>query len=210
MQIEHTRLLPASKLVEKFVARMIIPDDVNQCWEWQGCKDKDGYGVSTHEAKKIPAHRRMFLFANGHLVKNLIICHSCDNPSCCNPAHLWAGTTQDNIRDKVAKGRQPRGDKNGARTKPESRRRGDSHHCTKLKDCDVPIVFKLREQGLSMSKIGKLVGLSSATVYKIFRKENRKHLYSNDTTSRLHENGGVNGKAFPRRYKLEVLQGWLW
>jgi len=50
-------------------------------------------------------HRYAYEYFNGPLEKDLLVCHKCDNPSCVNPEHLFKGTTQDNIDDKIKKGR---------------------------------------------------------------------------------------------------------
>jgi hypothetical protein len=80
----------------------------NKCWKWTGLKDKDGYGKWSINYKSIRAHRYSYQIHKGNIPKNQHICHSCDNPSCVNPTHLWTGTPNDNIQDKVKKGRQYR------------------------------------------------------------------------------------------------------
>jgi hypothetical protein len=70
------------------------------CWEWRGYKDPNGYG----RYGRIPAQRIAFELAKG-AIGNLCVCHSCDNPPCCNPNHLWLGTQQENIIDMNKKGR---------------------------------------------------------------------------------------------------------
>lgn len=78
------------------------------CIEWTGCKTQGGYGVlgSTIEGRtSILAHRAAWLVKYGAIPAGLLVCHSCDNPSCVNPQHMWLGTAQENNRDMLLKGR---------------------------------------------------------------------------------------------------------
>lgn len=75
------------------------------CWNWQGCKNKDGYGKFRHNFKVILAHRMSYLIINGTIGDGMLICHTCDNPSCVNPSHLFEGTHEDNMADMKSKGR---------------------------------------------------------------------------------------------------------
>lgn len=79
------------------------------CWEWISGKDADGYGLFTGMVDAVPykrAHRWSWAFHNQAVIPvGGNICHSCDNPSCVNPEHLWLGTALDNQRDKWSKGR---------------------------------------------------------------------------------------------------------
>ncbi len=79
----------------------------DQCWEWKGyrVKSKLSYGSYRFEGKQWRAHRLAYLFHYGKLPMEMFVCHSCDNPPCCNPAHLWLGTALDNNRDRERKGR---------------------------------------------------------------------------------------------------------
>jgi hypothetical protein len=82
----------------------------NECWEWQGGRVYGPGGLHYgrfYEGKTgFRAHRYAYALANQVVIlPGTCICHKCDNPLCCNPSHLFAGTVQDNMADKVAKGR---------------------------------------------------------------------------------------------------------
>lgn len=89
---------------EGFRAR-VRRGDQDECWEWDGPRDSDGYGKTTKNGKSVKAHRVAWELTNGPIVPGLLVLHSCDNPPCCNPAHLWIGTHRDNQRDRRSKGR---------------------------------------------------------------------------------------------------------
>ena len=78
------------------------------CWDWLAGKTVDGYGViaTKGSGRRMPAHRFSWEFHNAAEVPpGLVVCHTCDIPACCNPAHLWVGTHRDNALDREAKGR---------------------------------------------------------------------------------------------------------
>lgn len=85
------------------------------CWIWIGRKDKDGYGIFGGRGKKygFRAHResyKVFKCDPG----SLMVCHTCDNPPCVNPDHLFLGAAKDNAADMVRKGRQSRGEQHSS------------------------------------------------------------------------------------------------
>ncbi len=75
------------------------------CWLWTGTILSDGYGGLTIKSRPQRANRIAFRLTVGDISAEICICHSCDNPPCVRPDHLFAGTHTDNMRDKIAKAR---------------------------------------------------------------------------------------------------------
>lgn len=79
----------------------------DSCWLWNNSLDRDGYGTISISNFRLKAHRASYLFFVGELEEGKFVCHTCDNPRCVNPKHLFLGTHLDNERDKDLKGRRP-------------------------------------------------------------------------------------------------------
>ena len=76
------------------------------CWPWTGNRSFYGYGRTYLNGKRVYSHRVALEIALGRPIKTgLCVCHHCDNPPCCNPAHLFEATQAENLRDMMRKGR---------------------------------------------------------------------------------------------------------
>jgi len=83
------------------------------CHPWTAGRFGTGYGAARLGGRQMGSHRAVWILAHGPIPKGLVLCHRCDNPICCNVAHLFLGTHADNIADKVSKHRHPHGETNG-------------------------------------------------------------------------------------------------
>lgn len=89
------------------------------CWLWQGLKTAKGYGRYGKGGRR--AHRIAYSEFIGEIPSGLLVLHSCDNPSCVNPNHLFLGTSADNTKDMVTKGRARGKDHTGMTRSSETR-----------------------------------------------------------------------------------------
>lgn len=120
------------------------------CWEWQGCKNKKGYGMFRYEGSTRLAHRVSFILHNRDIKEDLLILHSCDNPCCVNPAHLSEGTGFDNQQQASLRNRY--------------NRKGTNSIFSKITDEDVRII---RESKRSSRDICKDYNLTKASILNI-------------------------------------------
>jgi hypothetical protein len=106
-KIRHLPTLTAND-VSRFHAT-VARGHADGCWPWSGSIDHYGYGRFSVGGKWYRASRIAMLIQMGSDPGSLCVCHSCDNPCCCNPRHLFLGTQHDNVRDCCDKGRHKYG-----------------------------------------------------------------------------------------------------
>jgi hypothetical protein len=88
--------------------------DASACWTWTAAlQQPDGYGLVWVDGKMKRAHRVAFELERGKIPAGKVVCHHCDNPPCCNPAHLFLGTKQRNMSDARLKRRHAHGKRHG-------------------------------------------------------------------------------------------------
>lgn len=135
---------------------------VEGCWPWTGYKNDRGYGVFRYaKSKAIKTHRLAYALDKGAIPEGMIVCHSCDNPPCCNPAHLWLGTYADNNRDRNEKGRTRTPFSSGY-AGPRPAREG--HGSAKLTEA---AVNDIRSSSSSGAQLARAYGVSESTISRV-------------------------------------------
>lgn|SRR3954467_3819308 len=139
-------------------------DDLSDCHIWTGARLPKGYGQIKlpKMRKQIYAHRLSYLIHKGEIPKRIQVCHSCDNPTCVNPEHLFLGTAKDNQQDMKAKGRSLYGERNGA---------------SKLTERDVAEIRAMYAAGTRQIKIALAYGITQFSVSRIVRRQRWNHIH---------------------------------
>lgn len=141
-------------------------DNETGCILWTAYKDRDGYGTLGSGGKgglALKAHRYAWSLSNGLIPAGLLVCHTCDIPSCCSPKHLFLGTHKDNAADKVAKGRC-------------QDQRGAKNAVAKLTDIKALEIFLAKGTQVS---IATKYGINFRTVSYIKQRKLWKHVTTN-------------------------------
>lgn len=150
---------PKPTLRERFEDKVEIREG-SDCHWWTATRDKKGYGQIKKNGKYVFAHRVSYELYKGPIPEGLCVCHTCDNPPCVHPGHLFAGTLQQNSEDMVLKGRSVRGESNGR---------------AKLTIGQVLTIRNLSGQ-LSQTRIATMFDVSPTTVSGIVSRKSWGHV----------------------------------
>lgn len=151
------------------------------CWLWNGSHSAAGYGRLSMERKWYYAHRVAWEISNGPIPDGLLVCHSCDNPGCVRPDHLFLGTDADNIHDMISKGRaangpRPRGDEHWTRIYPDRVRRGRANGKAKLTPNKVREIRTAYRNGASQTSLSREYGVKQSTIWQVLAGKTWKHV----------------------------------
>ena len=132
--------------------KCVEPVTESGCWIWTKAVNEQGYGRIGVGTKIKRAHRVAWEIFNGAIPSEKFVLHHCDVTGCVNPAHLWLGDQKANMVDKIEKGREAKGSRNGN---------------AKLTEAEV---VSIRESDGKQKEIAKSFGVSLITVSRIKRR----------------------------------------
>jgi len=157
---------PDEQLLVRLVRWIDASAGPEACWPWTGATMGDGYGTVWNGDKHVRAHRVAWAALVGPIPDGLFVLHRCDNRPCCNPRHLFLGTSADNARDMAAKGRQ------ALQTNPELARGERNGRCV-LTDADVADIRRRNAAGESQAALAQEFGIGSSHISRLIRRESR-------------------------------------
>jgi hypothetical protein len=139
------------KQIKRFLSKV---QKTESCWIWTGARNDKGYGNFRLNGKTVYSHRVSYEIHKGPIQHKLFVCHSCDNPICLNPGHLFLGSQKDNMVDMKAKGRASR----------VVRSEGEEHWCSKL---DYNKAVEIRASTESQRSLGLKYEVSQYAIYAV-------------------------------------------
>jgi hypothetical protein len=179
------------KHARRFESKVDRSGGPDACHPWTAGRTC-GYGKFDVRGKTLRANRIALELKLGRpIAPGMEALHTCDHRECCNPAHLYEGTHQQNMDDKTARGRCATGDRHGSRTHPNALPRGSDHHwnlrpelrvvgerhgSAKLTENQVRQIRQLDEDGITQPELAAYFGVSRTQIRNIVRKKGWKHL----------------------------------
>ncbi len=145
---------------------------------WPKSKFPNGYGQTKYKRENMGAHSVAWIKRYGAVPVGLQVCHSCDVKACVNVDHLFLGTHQQNMDDKVKKNRQAKGREHGIRCLVKHRVfcKGEKCHTAKLKEKDVLEIRQLVSYGYKHTHISELYSISRSVISAISVRKTWKHI----------------------------------
>lgn len=146
-------------VIDRFLEKISLPKQLHDCWEWNASTGSHGYGQLMMPGNKpITSHCFSYKHFIGPIPTGLHVLHSCDNRKCVNPSHLFLGTNNDNIQDRVNKGRSVKA-------------------MAKLSEDDVREMRRLYNvDDVPVSVLAQQFGIKPRTVYDVIKYVTWKHL----------------------------------
>lgn len=140
------------------------------CWLWTASLDSKGYAQISMNGRPTRASRVSYQLFKGPIPDGLDVLHTCDNPVCVRPCHLWTGTKKDNSQDMVRKGRH------GMHVHPERCLRGSAVKNAKLNENKVGTIRLLLARNWPQRVVATFLGVSQATVNNVNTNKFWKHV----------------------------------
>lgn len=162
MRAYDTFPLPSPNTTERFWSNVDRSGGPDACWEWQGRRTWNGHGTLSVNGKTVTANRVAFAIASGRWPK-WNACHTCDNPPCCNPAHLFDASQASNLADMFAKGRQ-------------NHAKGERHGSAKLCASDIRQIRSAPWTATLARELAEKYGVSKNYISEIRRYTKWRHI----------------------------------
>lgn len=160
---------PGASLFARLEAHIDSSGGPNACWPWSGANKAEGYGQIRWRGKNVQATHLVYelYYRHGPTDEKPLVCHTCDNPPCCNPQHLFLGDYHDNRSDAVRKGR----------TKALPIRIGEDCPNAKLTEEQVrQMRVEYAAGGISQPGLARAYGMSQANISSILLCKTWRHV----------------------------------